>query len=77
MVGYQDQLFGIQLGVPDQNMVRPLPVITIQNDYLDCPYGHIHEPLTDKPSHLAPVRTKRGDFGDCLAHSIAVSLTFC
>jgi len=34
-------------------MVRPVPEITVVPDYLDCPYGHIHEPNTDKPSHLA------------------------
>jgi hypothetical protein len=51
--GPQDKLLDIQLGVPHQSMVRPLPAITLQPDYLDCPYGHIHEPLTDKPSHLA------------------------
>eukprot|EP01052_Picozoa_sp_SAG31_P038062 SAG31_NODE_5015_length_2800_cov_2.011847_1_plen_446_part_00 len=51
--GPQDQLLDIQLGVPHDSMVRPLPMITLQPDYLDCPYGHIHEPNTDKPSHLA------------------------
>eukprot|EP01045_Picozoa_sp_COSAG04_P036024 COSAG04_NODE_8587_length_954_cov_0.768421_1_plen_239_part_10 len=51
--GPQDKLLDIQLGVAHQSMVRPLPAITLQPDYLDAPYGHIHEPMTDKPSHLA------------------------
>lgn len=51
--GPQDKLLTIQLGALNQSMVRPVPEITIQPDYLDCPYGHIHEKLTDKPSHLA------------------------
>ena len=34
-------------------MIHPVPEITIVPDYLDCPYGHIHEKNTDKPSHLA------------------------
>ena len=51
--GPQDKLFQVQLGARDASMVHPVPAITIIPDYLDCPYGHIHEPLTNKPSHLA------------------------
>ena len=51
--GPQDKLFQVQLGVRGASMVHPVPAVTLVPDYLDCPYGHIHEPLTDKPSHLA------------------------
>ena len=51
--GPQDKLLSVQLGVPVESMTRPVPMITVVPDYLDCPYGHIHEPITDKPSHLA------------------------
>ena len=51
--GPQDKLPTIQLGVASQSMVRPVPEISLVPDYLDCPWGHIHERLTDKPSHLA------------------------
>jgi len=51
--GPQDKLLQVVLGVRNASMVRPVPAITLVPDYLDRPYGHVHEPLTDKPSHLA------------------------
>lgn len=43
----------MEWGVPNMSMVTPVPALTVVPDYLDAPYGHIHEPTTDKPSHLA------------------------
>ncbi len=50
----QSKLLDIELG-PERpvNMSRPLPAIVLVPDYLDAPYGHLHEPTTDKASHLA------------------------
>ena len=51
--GPQDKLFDLELGSPGMSMLKPVPAITLVPDYLDDPYGHIHEALTNKPSHLA------------------------
>lgn len=51
--GPQDKLFDLELGKPNMSMYQPTPAITFVPDYLDAPYGHILEPKTKKPSHLA------------------------
>ena len=51
--GPQDKLFDLEVGPRGMSMRRPVPAVTLVPDYLDDPYGHIHEPTTDKPSHLA------------------------
>jgi hypothetical protein len=51
--GPQDKLVDLEWGVPNMSMLRPVPALTVVPDYLDAPYGHLHEPTTDKPSHLA------------------------
>jgi hypothetical protein len=53
----QDKLVDIELGATTNITVgvmrRPVPAIVVVPDYMDAPYGHIHEPTTNKASHLA------------------------
>ena len=54
--GPQDKLLNVELAPGDgarENLTLPLPDISLVPDYLDAPYGHVLEPVTGKPSHLA------------------------
>ena len=54
--GPQDKLLNVELapaGGAAENLTLPLPDVTLVPDYLDAPYGHVLEPVTGKPSHLA------------------------